>query len=133
MGFEPRIRELIPPGIMCPAVGQGALAIETRDDGGPAPALAARLDHAPTRTAVTAERALLRTLGGGCQVPVGALAELANATIHLRAVVASPDGTRIVRGELSGTVAEEVGTRLGEQLLQQGAREILAEVYASAK
>jgi hydroxymethylbilane synthase len=132
LGWQERIRELVPAEIVCPAVGQGALAIETRDDGGAAQTLAAKLDHAATRQTVTAERALLRTLGGGCQVPVGAYATLIDGRLSLRAVVASPDGTRIVRGELSGADPEEIGQRLGEQLLSQGAREILAEVYAAA-
>jgi hydroxymethylbilane synthase len=135
LGLKERIRELIPAEIMCPAVGQGALAIETRSDGGAAQTLAAQLDHASTRTCVTAERALLRTLGGGCQVPVGAYAvmvdELGATSVHLRAVVASPDGARLVRGELSGFDPELTGARLGEQLLLQGAREILAEVYST--
>jgi len=133
LGWEQRIRELVPAEIVCPAVGQGALAIETRDDGGAAQTIAARLDHAPTRLTVTAERSLLRTLGGGCQVPVGAFAQLTDGGLNLRAVVASPDGTRLIRGELAGSSPEDVGTRLGEQLLARGAREILAEVYASAQ
>jgi len=136
LGWERRIRELVPPAVICPAVGQGALAIETRDDGGAAQALVRRLDDPATRATVTAERALLRKLGGGCQVPVGAHAELAHSSLggglRLQAVVASPDGTRLVRGELSGTDSEDVGARLGEQLLEQGARGILAQVYASS-
>jgi hydroxymethylbilane synthase len=133
LGWQQRIRELVPVEIVCPAVGQGALAIETRDDGGAAQTLVAKLDHAPTRLTVTAERALLRTLGGGCQVPVGAHAVLIDGGLNLRAVVASPDGTRVVRDELSGASPEDVGARLGEQLLAQGAREILAEVYSSVQ
>jgi len=133
LGWEGRIRELIPADVVCPAVGQGALAIETRTDGGAAQVLVARLDHAPTRAAVTAERALLRTLGGGCQVPVGAHATLIEGGLTLRSVVASPDGSRLVRGELSGVDPETTGARLGEQLLSQGAREILAEVYSTSK
>ena len=71
LGWQDRIRELIPVEMMCPAVGQGALAIETRDDGGVAHELVRKLDHADTRIAVTAERAMLEKLGGGCQVPIG--------------------------------------------------------------
>lgn len=132
LGWQNRIRELVPAEIVCPAVGQGALAIETRADGGAAQSLVAQLDHAPTRAAVTAERSLLRTLGGGCQVPVGAYATLADGLLHLRAVVASPDGGRLVKGELSGIDPEITGAQLGDQLLSQGAREILAEVYSTA-
>jgi len=71
LGWQDRIRELIPVEIMCPSVGQGALAIETREDGGAAHQLVRKLDHPDTRIAITAERAMLEKLGGGCQVPIG--------------------------------------------------------------
>jgi hydroxymethylbilane synthase len=131
LGWQDRICELIPVDIMCPAVGQGALAIETRDDAGPALELVKKLNHYPTMVAVTAERALLATLEGGCQVPIGGYARVDGETIHLRAIVASPDGTRIVRGERSGTDPAQIGTDLGRELLENGAREILREVYAA--
>jgi hydroxymethylbilane synthase len=131
LGWQDRIRELIPPEIMCPSVGQGALAIETRDDAGVAWALVRELDHGPARAAVEAERALLATLGGGCQVPVGAHAKLDGGLILLQAIVASPDGTRVIGGDLSGTNPAHTGAQLGHILLERGAREILAEVYAA--
>lgn len=131
LGWEDRIRELLPVEIMCPAAGQGALAIETRHDGGEAQQLAQRLDHAATRIAVTAERALLGTLGGGCQVPIGAYAHLQGPAIHLRAIVISPNGARVARGELRGGEPVALGEALGRQLLSEGAREILKEVYAA--
>ncbi len=135
LGWQDRIRELIPPEIMCPSVGQGALAIETRahtdKGGGAAWELVRKLDDHAARAAVEAERALLATLGGGCQVPVGAHATLDGKTIHLRAIVASPDGARVIRGELSGGDPERTGAQLGRMLLERGAREILAEVYAA--
>jgi hydroxymethylbilane synthase len=131
LGWADRITELIPVEIMCPAVGQGALAIETRDDGGAAHALAGRLDHPESRAAVTAERALLAMLEGGCQVPIGGYATVAGETIHLRAIVASPDGSRIVRGERSGRDPVQVGEGLGREMLDRGAREILKEVYVA--
>jgi hydroxymethylbilane synthase len=131
LGWQDRIRELIPAEIMCPSVGQGALAIETREDGGAAWELVRRLDDPSARVAVEAERALLATLGGGCQVPVGAHATLEGPFVRLRAIVASPDGARVIRGELTGSVAERIGEDLGRMLLEQGAREILAEVYAA--
>jgi hydroxymethylbilane synthase len=135
LGWQDRIRELIPPEIMCPSVGQGALAIETRGpdhkDGGAAWELVKRLDHAASRATVEAERALLATLGGGCQGPVGAHATLDDGTIHLRAIVASPDGALVIRGDLSGTDPAQAGSQLGRILLERGAREILAEVYAA--
>jgi hydroxymethylbilane synthase len=130
LGWQDRIREFIPVEIMCPAGGQGALAIETRDDSGAAREMARRLDHAETRTVVEAERALLATLGGGCQVPIGAYARLENGIIHLLGVVASPDGSRVVKGELRGADPSRVGTELGRKLQDQGAREILDQVYS---
>ena len=131
LGWENRITELLPVEIMCPAVGQGALAVETRDDGGAARELARGLDHSETRFAVTAERALLEQLGGGCQVPIGGHATVEGKSVRLRAIVASPGGERVVRGELTGADPARVGKELGEQLLERGAREILSEVYAS--
>jgi len=126
LGWENRIQELLEIEVMCPAVGQGALAIETRDDGGPAFELARKLDHITTRRAVTAERSLLATLEGGCQVPIGAHAKVHGSAIDLRAIVASPDGQRVVEGSLSGSEPIDLGRRLGEHLLLAGAREILA-------
>ena len=87
LGWGDRIAETLPPDVMCPAVGQGALAIETLA-GGEAFAVCAQLDHEPTRIAVQAERALLAALGGGCQVPIGAHAEVAEGRVRLRALIA---------------------------------------------
>jgi hydroxymethylbilane synthase len=130
LGWQDRIRELLPVEIMCPAVGQGALAIQTRDDAGPAQEIVRNLNHPASMTAVTAERALLATLEGGCQVPIGAYAQVDAGTVHLRAIVASPDGSRMVRGERSGKDPAKIGVDLGRELLDRGAREILNEVYA---
>ncbi len=125
LGWQDRITELIPVEVMCPAVGQGALAIETRDDRGAAYEMAQKLDHADTRTAVTAERAMLEKLGGGCQVPVGGYAYLEKGVIHMRAIVASPDGKRVVQAELSGVDPARTGASIGRNLLEKGAEEIL--------
>jgi hydroxymethylbilane synthase len=125
LGWDNRIHELLSVEIMCPAVGQGALAIETREDGGPVQELVRKLDHAETRTAVTAERALLATLGGGCQVPIGGHACIRDGAVYLRAIVASTDGSRVVRGELSGADPAATGAKLGSWLLEHGARELL--------
>jgi hydroxymethylbilane synthase len=130
LGWQDRIREIIPIEIMCPAGGQGALAIETRADSGPARELARKLDHAETRATVEAERAFLAMMGGGCQVPIGAYARLEAGTIHLLAVVASPDGARIIKGDHRGSDPALVGAQLGRRLLNQGAREILDQVYS---
>jgi hydroxymethylbilane synthase len=126
LGWENRITELLDPAVMCPAAGQGALAIETLGDGGAALEIARKLDHAETRAAVTAERALLAVLEGGCQVPIGAYAHLEGSSIHLRAIVASPDGERVVRDSLCGEEPIALGHELGRRLLAAGAREILA-------
>ena len=125
LGWSHRIQELLDPSVMCPAVGQGSLAIETREDGGAGHTFAARLDHADTRARVTAERSLLATLEGGCQVPIGAHATLEGSSLHLRAIVASADGSRVVRDELRGEDAMALGHMLGERMLSSGAREIL--------
>ncbi len=132
LGWAERIRETIPVETMCPAVGQGALAIETRDDGLEAQQFVRKLEHEPTRLAITAERALLLTLEGGCQVPIGGHAHVIGRDVHLRAIVASPEGSRVVRGERSGDDARRVGEELGREMLDRGAREILTEVYRSA-
>lgn len=126
LGWEHRIHELIPAEIMCPAAGQGALAIQTRDDGENAWRAVRQLDRSEARAAVEAERALLTALGGGCQVPIGAYARVSNGAIQLIAMVASPDGSRLIRGTASGPEPVAVGAELGERLLAQGAREILS-------
>ncbi|MBK5294625.1 MAG: hydroxymethylbilane synthase [Acidobacteriia bacterium] len=129
LGLESRITELLSFEIMCPAVGQGALAIETREDSKIGPLL----NHAPTRAAVTAERALLAGLGGGCQVPIGAHARIHDATLHLLAVAASPDGSTVILRAASGPVTDAVaiGEQLARELLDAGAREILDAVYGA--
>lgn len=131
LGWGERIAELMAPEIMCPAVGQGALAIETRDDGGDAFQACGRLDHAATRAAVTAERAVLRALGGGCQVPIGAHAEVDGASLRLRSVVIHPDGHTLLTDLCGGSTenAAEIGASSAERLLAKGAGEILAQVY----
>lgn len=127
LGWEHRITELFEPAVMCPAVGQGALAIETRADGGEAFAACSRLNDPCTCAAVSAERAALRAIGGGCQVPMGAHAEIAGTVLRLRAVVISPDGARVIREEGSGRMAEaeSIGRGVGRALLQAGAQQIL--------
>jgi len=129
LGWAGRIAEILPSEVMCPAVGQGALAIETRTEGAGRDACAA-LDHLETHQSVTAERGLLAALGGGCQVPIGAHASAHNGRLKLRALVASPDGSEIVRGEAEGPVAdaEALGRALGADLLARGARRILEAV-----
>ena len=128
LGWADRIAEILAPEVMCPAVGQGSLAIETRA-GFEFPAI---LNHAPTHTAVLAERGLLRALGGGCQVPIGAHATVSGDRVRLLGLVAAPDGSQILRAESEGPAAEaaDLGRRLGDHLLANGARDILNTVYA---
>lgn len=129
LGLDNRISVPVPPTEMLPAVGQGALGIETRaDDVGTIEAVG-KLDHKFTRLACVAERAFLRSLGGGCQLPIAAYAVVREKRIRLDGLVADPQGKRIVRERISGAldVAEELGALLAEQLLEQGARALLAE------
>ena len=130
LGWGSRIAEILPAEAMCSAVGQGALAIETRQAGAGFDAVRA-LDHGPTHAAVAAERGVLAALGGGCQVPIGAHATVAGDRVRVLGVVASPDGAELVRAEGEGAAAdaEAVGRRLGEELLGLGARKILEAVY----
>ncbi|HEY76376.1 MAG TPA: hydroxymethylbilane synthase [Thermoflexia bacterium] len=123
LGRADRITEVLSPEIMLPAVGQGALAVEVRADDERIRSLVAPLDHSPTRAATTAERAFLARLGGGCHAPVGAYAEVDGHQIHLRALVASPDGRTIIRGARQGATseAEALGWALAEDLLARGA------------
>jgi hydroxymethylbilane synthase len=128
LGWEERIAEILSPDIVCPAVGQGALAIETGQSGF---AVCRQMNHAPTQWAVTAERSLLAALGGGCQVPIGAYATVAGERLSLQAVVVSPDGVHVVRDRSEGPVADalRIGRELGEALLAAGADTILESVY----
>ncbi|HEV3331890.1 MAG TPA: hydroxymethylbilane synthase [Bryobacteraceae bacterium] len=131
LGWGGRIAELLAPEVMCPAVGQGALALEARETGKGRDACAA-LDHAATRAAVTAERGVLAALGGGCQVPIGAYATVENDCLRLMAVVVSPDGSELVSARSEGAAHEAaiLGRALGQELLERGARKILDAVYA---
>jgi hydroxymethylbilane synthase len=133
LGWEYRITEMFEPAVMCPAVGQGALAIETREDGGAGFQAACRLEDWDTRARVTAERAVLAALGGGCQAPMGAHASTYDQTLFLLALIVSPDGKQIVRNETQGHVGEAavLGERLGNELLAAGGKEILDAVYGA--
>ncbi len=130
LGLADRISESLPAARFLPAPGQGAMAIEVRRDDGDVGALMVRLDDRSTRRAVTAERAVLSSLGGGCRVPIGAWARTEGGRMVLDAMVAMPDGSRLVRAQASGKPdqAEEVGLGLAEDLAAQGAREILDSI-----
>jgi hydroxymethylbilane synthase len=133
LGLDNRIAEIFDPSVMCPAVGQGALAVETRDDNGAAFQIARDLEDLDTRTAVTAERAVLASLGGGCQAPMGAHATVESRNILLHAILVSPDGTQLIRREILGPIDEAaaLGHALGHQLLAGGGKQILEAVYGT--
>ncbi|MFC4146408.1 hydroxymethylbilane synthase [Micromonospora mangrovi] len=133
LGRTDVITETLDPMLMLPAPAQGALAVECRSDNPDLVELLAVLDHAPSRAAVTAERALLATLEAGCSAPVAAYAELAEGEtgdeIYLRGAVISPDGTRDLRLSRTGTPADaaEIGKALAAELLELGADSILGQ------
>lgn len=131
LGLAGTIGEYLDLDSMCPAAGQGALAIETRVDDAATIRALTFLDDPSTRVAVDCERVLLSTLGGGCQVPIGAHAEHMGDTLRLRAVVASPDGSQIIRELKSGLDPRKLGQEVGETLLARGARQILEMVYGT--
>jgi hydroxymethylbilane synthase len=119
---------VIPPEVMLPAVGQGALTVAARENSPLRETVRGALNHSPTERAVQAERNMLRTLGGGCRVPVGALAVAREDDVRLRGIVASPDGAIVYRGDAMGSDPDEVGERLAQDLLKQGAEVVLGEV-----
>jgi hydroxymethylbilane synthase len=127
LGLHARISAAISTDEMLPAVGQGAVAIETRSDNEFAISMVSKLDHEETRIACLAERSLLRTLGGGCQFPIAAHAIVYNRELRLEGVVAKPDGSQILRDRVSGSIsdAEQLGTELASKLIRQGADSIL--------
>jgi hydroxymethylbilane synthase len=119
---------VISSDMMLPAVGQGALAVAAREDSPLRETIREALNHRPTEEAVRAERAMLRTLEGGCRVPVGALGIVEGDLVRLRGIVASPDGALVYRGEARGEAPEGVGERLARELLDQGAEVVLGEI-----
>ncbi|NOY06236.1 MAG: hydroxymethylbilane synthase [Chlorobi bacterium] len=125
--MEHRISQALPMEIMLPAVGQGALGIETRKDDDRVQSFVRKLDHPATHACTRAERALLRTLEGGCQIPIGAFARMRKGRVHLDAVVGNLDGTLLLdaHGSSLPDNSADLGRRLGHKLLASGAREIL--------
>lgn len=134
LGWTEEITEYLDPQLCLPAIGQGALGIEGRSDDQFVRSILNRLTHPPTQVAVTAERALLHRLEGGCQVPIAAYATLTNGQLHLEGLVASVDGKTVIRDAVQGARAEAqvLGTRLAERLLARGADKILGEIYGRA-
>jgi hydroxymethylbilane synthase len=131
MEWRERVSEFFDPEIMVPAIGQGALAIESREEDERVHRAVAPLNHPPTRISVLAERAFLQRLEGGCQVPIAGLARISSGNLFLTGLVAGVDGRRVVKGKVEGPLEKntELGVRLAEDLLGRGAEEILQEVY----
>jgi hydroxymethylbilane synthase len=133
LGLGGRISAAVAQEEMLSAVGQGSLGVETRSDDAETNALVSRLDDPRTRAAVLAERALLRSLGGGCQVPIAAHATVEGGRLKLDGLVATLDGTRVLRASLDGEAADaaRVGEELAGRLLERGAGELLRETPAA--
>jgi len=127
LGYADRIRETLPCEFCIPAVGQGALAIECRSDNTEVRNLLEFLNHPETKSCTDAERAFLGLVEGGCQVPIGVHADIANDTMHITAIIASLDGSTLIRDEINGNPADAIvlGKTLGNRMLEKGGREIL--------
>lgn len=135
LGLSNRIHELIDPNISLHAVGQGALGIECRVVDPEVLTLIKVLEHRPTALRCLAERSFLRSLEGGCQVPIGVNSSFENGNLHLTGMVASLDGLRLIRDQASGPESdpESIGIALAEKLRSQGAGEILQEIFANVR
>jgi hydroxymethylbilane synthase len=131
LGFESRITEIISTEISLPAIGQGALGIETRKGDKDVEERIQFLNDPPSAVAISAERAFLKKLEGGCQVPIAAFAQVTDSKLRIDGMVGTVDGKKLIKHHLEGTTdqAESIGTELAEILLKKGAREILEEVY----
>jgi hydroxymethylbilane synthase len=131
LGYESRITEKLSIEISLPAIGQGAVGIECRNDDEFINSLLGKLNHDDTWICVIAERAFLKKLEGGCQVPIAAYAQLKDGKLIIEGLVGSLDGKTLIKESMQGKPeeAESLGTILAEKLLSQGAGEILAEVY----
>jgi hydroxymethylbilane synthase len=130
LGLSARISETFSPEVFMPAVGQGAIAIETRLGDEYTEGLTAKLDDAETRASIVAERAMLKVLQGGCQVPIGAWARIERGEMVMEACVTSVDGVQRVKQRLTGTAEKsaELGERMAHRLIKAGAQSILEEV-----
>lgn len=130
LGHADRIREIIPTTVCLPAVGQGALAIECRSDNKEVRDMLAFLNDLSTNQATDAERAFLGLIEGGCQVPIGVHAEVENDNVKIEAVIASLDGSKVLRNNITGPAvnAADLGRKLGQQMLAEGGEQILADI-----
>ena len=131
LGFDEKITEIIPPEVSLPAIGQGALGIETRMADQEVESQIRLLNDRDSSITINAERAFLKKLEGGCQVPIAAFARIVDTTLHIDGLVGTIDGKRLIRHHVEGPIerAESLGVELAEILLGQGAKEILDEIY----
>ncbi len=130
LNLEHKITEYLDATIMLPAIGQGALCVETRQDDSRVGPMMAKMEHAPTRAVVAGERAFLKRLEGGCQVPIAGHGTISNNMFTLKGLVADVDGSQVIKGQKSGPVAssETIGIDLAEDLLAKGADKILEQL-----
>jgi hydroxymethylbilane synthase len=135
LGFEGKITEIIPPEVSLPAIGQGALGIETRMGDQEVESQIRFLNDSDSSIAIIAERAFLGKLEGGCQVPIAAFARIVGTSLQIDGLVGTIDGKRLIAHRVAGPVekAESLGVELAEILLSEGAKEILDEVYHRAQ
>jgi hydroxymethylbilane synthase len=131
LGFTEKISQILATEDVLPAIGQGALGLEVREDDSAVIDLLAAMNHSPTELAVTAERAFLQRLEGGCQVPIAGFARLDGDALILEGMVAELDGSRLLRDKIGGTgeQAAEMGASLAGRLIDAGAGEILDRIY----
>ncbi len=131
LDMEKRIKQRISSSWILPAVGQGAIGLEARIDDQEVLDLISVLNHEDTADRISAERALNKGLNGGCQVPIASYAMLDGDTLHLQALVGEPDGSLIIESDISGhrNEAEQLGAKLAEELLSNGAKEILDKLF----
>jgi hydroxymethylbilane synthase len=134
LGLEARITQYLPEHVMLPAIGQGALAIEIREDDDLVRSLTTALDHRQTRLTVESERAFLRRLEGGCQVPIAARAKVAGDQLELTGLVAEVDGSVLIRDSIAGASdqPEKLGVELANRLLEKGGRKVLEKILGRA-
>jgi hydroxymethylbilane synthase len=132
LGLDNRIAEALEPSVVLPQVGQGALAVECRVDDQHARELLAAIDDRAAHIAVGTERAFLARLGGGCELPCGALAHVDGGEVHVDALLASPDGHVVLRLGHSARDPIAAGTEVAEQLLARGGADLLADYGASS-
>jgi hydroxymethylbilane synthase len=128
LGLSQWVRQDIPASVMCPAAGQGALAVEIRSGDAATRNRIAFLEDAAARATTTCERVVLQKLGGGCQVPIGAYAEIQTGRLHVEAVVARPDGSQVFRESGDGETPVLLGQTVADALLRRGANEILRDL-----